>query len=340
MPTTLRSHATPARLTSVLLVLVLATAGAMIGERQARASHVSCGDTITADTTLDSDLLNCPNNGIVIGADDITLNLNGHAMTGNGELVEPCPPDEFCDVGIANDGHNGVTVRNGSVRRFAVGAFIFGARRNRVLDISASRNVFSGILLVESVRSAVRRNVASRNAGPDSGVGITLFESHNNRIAHNRVRRNHELALHLLRSDENLIRHNRTRRHQEGGILVEGDRNRIARNRTRDGILISIFTDGGRAVGNVVARNRVRDARRAGIAVDRVPRGTVLRSNKVFRSGGHGILVGNPRTTLARNTANRNGDLGIKAVAGVTDGGGNIAHNNGDPRQCVNVTCN
>ena len=40
---------------------------------QASAGHVSCGDTITTDTTLDSDLLDCPSNGIVIGAADITL---------------------------------------------------------------------------------------------------------------------------------------------------------------------------------------------------------------------------------------------------------------------------
>jgi hypothetical protein len=35
----------------------------------------------------------------------------------------------------------------------------------------------------------------------------------------------------------------------------------------------------------------------------------------------------------------RNGDLGIEAVEGVIDGGGNRASENGDARQCVNVTC-
>ena len=32
------------------------------------ATHVSCGDVITQDTTLDSDLVNCPGDGVVIGA--------------------------------------------------------------------------------------------------------------------------------------------------------------------------------------------------------------------------------------------------------------------------------
>jgi hypothetical protein len=35
-----------------------------------------------------------------------------------------------------------------------------------------------------------------------------------------------------------------------------------------------------------------------------------------------------------------NGDLGIEAVLGVIDGGGNRAHANGNPLQCVGVICN
>ena len=67
---------------SFLAMLALAFAGGLaFGAGQASASHVSCGDTITADTTLDSDLLNCPNNGILIGADarvfDATARLSG-----------------------------------------------------------------------------------------------------------------------------------------------------------------------------------------------------------------------------------------------------------------------
>ena len=69
-----------------LAILALAFAGGLaFGAGQASANHVSCGDEITADTTLDSDLVNCENNGIVIGADDITLDLNGHRIDGDGD---------------------------------------------------------------------------------------------------------------------------------------------------------------------------------------------------------------------------------------------------------------
>ena len=38
--------------------------------------------------------------------------------------------------------------------------------------------------------------------------------------------------------------------------------------------------------------------------------------------------------TVTRNTANFNGDLGIEAVSGTIDGGGNKAKGNGNPEHC------
>src|SRR5215207_2731831 len=107
----LRHHGFSATLASLALVVTLTEAGAVVGVSQALAGPVSCGDTITTDTTLDGDLIDCPNNGIIIGADDITLDLNGHTVSGDGEPFEQCPRREFCDVGVLNVGHDGVTLK-------------------------------------------------------------------------------------------------------------------------------------------------------------------------------------------------------------------------------------
>jgi hypothetical protein len=85
------------------------------GAGEAVATHVSCGDTITTDTTLDSDLANCPGPGLVIGADNVTLDLGGHTIDGDGGTG--------FDVGIVNGPastvdrapHSGVTIENGTV---------------------------------------------------------------------------------------------------------------------------------------------------------------------------------------------------------------------------------
>jgi parallel beta-helix repeat protein len=328
-------------LASLALIVALPVGGAVLGGSRALAGPVSCGDTITADTTLEGDLLDCPNNGIVIGADDITLDLNGHTIDGDDALVDICPQGEFCDLGVANDGHKGVRVTNGTVQEFASGVLLFSARRNGLSHLSTVENVFSGILLGQTVRTRVRESTTFGNAGPDSGVGITLFRSDNNRITKNTAVDNAELGIHLVQSDGNYIRNNRVRDNPEDGIILQGDRNRIVGNRVvRNSITITLFTNNAHAVGNVMRRNSVRRGPRGGISIDLAVERTLVKRNHVFRAGGHGILVGNPTTTLTRNEARYNHRLGIKAVEGVIDGGGNRASGNGDPRQCVNVVCN
>jgi parallel beta-helix repeat protein len=382
----MRPHPTGASPLPILLIMALAMAGIIAIGGRAEASHVSCGDTITADTTLDSDLLNCPNNGIVIGAGGITLNLNGHAVTGDGEPFEPCPPGEFCDVGLLNNGHDGVTIRNGSVRRFALGAFVGRAINNRVLGISSSRNVFFGFLVFDLADSAIRNSSGSRNLPPD-GDGMGLFSSRGVRVIHNSFRHN-PLALHVEDSSQTMIRRNTISRNSGQGIKVEANRNAVRRNRCsrnrgeciivhgnrnvivrnrsrRDGTGVGIENGRGNLVArnvirrarfqgiylgiaqppvggdhNVVRRNRVRGSGDDGFAVRKKDGHSLLRRNIARGNGDDGLDVDSPSTKLRGNRAVRNADLGIEAVSGVIDGGGNIAHGNGDPRQCVNVTCN
>ena len=50
------------------LVAVLAVTALSRAAGRHSPPHVQCGDVITQDTTLDSDLIDCPGDGIVIGA--------------------------------------------------------------------------------------------------------------------------------------------------------------------------------------------------------------------------------------------------------------------------------
>ena len=382
-----------ATLASLAVILAVAVAGAMGGGR-ALASPVSCGDTITADTTLDGDLVDCPNNGIVIGADDITLDLNGHRIDGDGTRFADCPKNEFCDVGLLSDGHDGVTLRDGSVREFAHGAFVFSARDNRVISISSKENTEFGFVVSQSARSRVRDSSGSDNIAPE-GDGMGVFGSHDLRIVNNTFRNNPGPGIHIDgsngnlikgnlfshsspgvliggdeeasdRGDRNEVRGNRFVRNSAGILVFRGSQNVIARNHlSRDGSGIGI--EKGRH--NLVARNVVVDPRTRGIGfgldfpdgsiggVDNIIRrnvvegsggdaflinkkGTsVLRRNVAKGAGDDGFDIESRSTKLTKNRARRNADLGIDAVKGVIDGGGNRAGGNGDRRQCVHVKC-
>jgi hypothetical protein len=71
------------RLLANLLAALAAATFLALSASQALANHVQCGDVITQDTTLDSDLIDCPGDGLVIGADNVTLDLNGHTIDGS-----------------------------------------------------------------------------------------------------------------------------------------------------------------------------------------------------------------------------------------------------------------
>ena len=276
----------------------------------AKAAHVSCNETITADTTLDGDLVNCPNNGIVIGADDVTLDLNGHTIDGDGTPAVGCDPQvEFCDIGVVNDGHDGVTMRDGSVRQFEYGVFVGGARHNRVVDISSSGNRFFGFVLGGSARSVVRNSSGNRNLAPD-GDGLGLFGSDHNRIVQSSFRNNAQLGIHVVDSTGNLIKENLISRNSDFGILMEADRNQVRRNRCARNDTCIIVAPGNR---NVIARNHVFRGQ-AGIAVE-LGRGNRVARNVVARAHGTGIYlalshppIGGADNLVRRNRVKGSGD--------------------------------
>ena len=383
---------TPRQLLVPVMVLLVGWCLA-VGADPAFANHVSCGDRITADTTLDTDLVNCPNHGIVIAADGITLDLNGHLVDGDGTPAADCDQrKEPCDFGVFNDGHDGVTVMHGSVREFAAGV-LFGtasgrARDNRVLGVSATRNQFAGLGIFSQVGGLVRNSSGVGSLDGD-GVGLALADSHHVRIVNNSFRHNPHNGINTgERSRRNLIRGNVFSRNADEGILMEGGarfrvtRNRLVRNgggitlgpsnrtvvaqnsivggsdgirveKGHDNLVAANLVVGTRHVGitlgihdpfigganNVVRGNVVRRSRVDGIVVVQKDRHSVLIGNLVTRSADDGFDVDSPTTTLTRNEARRNGDLGIEAVFGVIDGGGNVARHNGNPAQCTNIFC-
>src|SRR6266550_5510732 len=125
MPAKIRPAAVLATLVGLAVTLILVLAGVVALSGAEAASGVSCGDTITTDTTLHHNLVNCPNNGIIIGADNVTLDLNYHRIDGDGAFpAAGCGPQDDCDLGVASIGHDGVTVVHGSVREFAIGVAV------------------------------------------------------------------------------------------------------------------------------------------------------------------------------------------------------------------------
>ncbi len=286
---------------------------------------LSCGQVVTQDVALAADVVDCAQGtpGLVVGANGITIDLNGH-------LVEtPIGVDKTGGPGIVNDGHAGVTIRNGSVFG-ETGISLTGAAFNRVVGVSVDG--FSvGVSISGGGGNAVH---GGRAAGLFEGVAV-------DRSPGTRITNVDASAIFIgAGSESSVVKSNLViNKNPYGGggtIAVGASSSRVVENASRG---ISI----GSGSGNVVASNWVFGARdplfpRSGIVVAAGATNTLVRRNLAAGNTHDGIEVRSPSTALLRNRAINNKDYGIEAVPGVF-GLGNVASGNGTPAQCLNVAC-
>jgi parallel beta-helix repeat protein len=155
---------------SVVVAVTLAVAA------PANAAQLQCGSTITKSTTLTKDITNCPGVGLRIGADDITLDLNGHTVA----AVAKRNPKAH---GILNEGYDRVTIKGGEVRGFgAYGVRLSHADRNVVTAMRMTAN-WTGIGLFESDRGRVTGNTMTGS----KFVGANLTGGKRNLIGANTI---------------------------------------------------------------------------------------------------------------------------------------------------------
>jgi parallel beta-helix repeat protein len=131
--------------------------------------------------------------------------------------------------------------------------------------------------------------------------------------------------------------------------LDDASTNRVEKNVVRGNNSFGIFVGNGDL--NRIVGNRVLNNGGNGIRINSLAAGTLVSANFVDGNApSHGIEVDSNAsavdasgktvpTTVAKNIANVNSELGIQATAGVTDGGGNRAFGNGGFMQCDGVVC-
>jgi parallel beta-helix repeat protein len=261
----------------------------------AQAAVLACGQTITQSTTLDNDLGPCPGHGIVIGANNITFNLNGHTISGGTGIGE--------GAGVFLLNRTGVTVTNGTVTRFDIGVAIDGGSNNTVSRMTARDNI--------------------GGAGTIGGDGIAIMSSRGNRIIDSQTTNNAPfsgIGLYSRRDSQHpgtpaVARDNYIARNFVGGNII--GRNLVTPQDTdNDGIRVE-----NDAVFNTFENNRVTGNGLDGISLfadtaDNIVRGNQVDGNGFYRTTarrGSGIIVFTraTRNVVENNTVTRNADSGI-----------------------------
>ncbi len=262
----------------------------------AGAVELSCGATITQNTTLTADVGPCPDYGVRIGANNITLDLNGHRIFGIQD-----PRD---GAGVYMLGRSGVTVRNGTIEFFDAGVAIEGGTGNAVRD-----------MLIQYNQGGLRSFY---------GDGVAILSSTNNIVANNRVRANGGFSGIGLYSLVDGDHPRSTEGTSSGNKIVDNvvTDNIVARSggahsgTDNDGIRIEPETH-----GNFVLRNMVRNSGLDGIALFSSSSNNTISFNTVEGNGfyrtsvrrGNGIIVFNRGTgnVIEGNTVRGNADNGI-----------------------------
>ena len=133
----------------------------------AHADQIACGQVITTNTTITNSLAGCAGDGLVIGASGVTVDLNGNTIQGTG-----------LGVGVMNNGHSDVTIRNGALLNFDHGVVLNpGTVRNSVTGLTLARNEWSAIQLNAASGNHLAQN--RLNEMGDIGVRLTNGASDN-----------------------------------------------------------------------------------------------------------------------------------------------------------------
>jgi hypothetical protein len=133
-------------------IAALTVAGALAGTGSAAAhsptSTVNCGDTLIHSVRLTADLIDCPADGLVIGAAGITVDLNGHTIDGTVTQATDCDVATAPAAGIRAGGYDGLTIKNGTIQQFAVGfnagSDTDGMADSTLRDLTVRDNRFAG----------------------------------------------------------------------------------------------------------------------------------------------------------------------------------------------------
>jgi len=123
------------------------------------ATACGCGDVLTSNHTMTYSLTNCPGHGIVIGADNITLDCNGRTIDGDATGGS--------DYGIHLDGRSNVTIKNCVITDFAQGINVENSSNNNTVFNNNITGSGGGIRMVSS-----NGNSATFNTVSNASMGI------------------------------------------------------------------------------------------------------------------------------------------------------------------------
>jgi parallel beta-helix repeat protein len=265
---------------------------------------VTCGRTLTFSTRLANTLAGCTGDGLVIGADNITVDLAGHSIGGTNAAGSE---------GIANDGHRGIRIQNGTISNFFLnGVGLRGAPQSAVSNLTIRKigaggvepDTSAGVLVKDSPNTSVTASTVTNDVSAFQSDGVDVLSSAGTTVSGNRIANNAWDGMVVIDSPGTRVI----------GNALDGNQNQ--------GIEVNVGSDATLLAGNH-ARNNVSN----GLVVGAVSRARIEGNTLTGNSEGGLFMFDLLNSRVSANRANGNG-VGIDLEGGQDGSTGNRIANN------------
>src|SRR5919201_5412962 len=193
------------------------------------AREGQCAMRVSESFRLTNDM-RCQGDGMVIVADNITVDLGGHTLTGPGMGPQTWPQPQLDSVGVRVGGHTGVVIRNGKTIAFSTGIYFVDMTASTIENVTTQRNRY-GFYIHASHRNTVRNSdvqlniyglhlqssndnvlqgnlLARQTYNSPGGYGLYMYASARNRVVDNTIDSNVNWGIWFSEAKENVIFHN------------------------------------------------------------------------------------------------------------------------------------
>jgi len=190
------------------------------------STSLSCGQVIKQSVKLTANL-DCKTDGLIVGADGITIDLNGFTLTG--------PGDKSSKVGVMFADNDGVTVQGpGTIENFQAGALFSGGEDNKISKVTFMNNE------IAIFETGAKNTAIEDNSIFDNSIGVAAHSSSGSKLNTNLFKSNDLAGVTLVNSANNELSAN-TIQGSVNGIFLDGqstknnvDKNNVMNNRGVD----------------------------------------------------------------------------------------------------------
>ena len=155
------------------------------------STSLSCGQVIKQSVKLTANL-DCKTDGIIVGADGITIDLNGFTLSGPGE--------KSSKVGVMFADNDGVTVQGpGTIQNFQAGALFSGGEDNKISRVTFTENEIA-VFETGSKNIVIEDNLMFGNS-----IGVAAHSSSGSTLTTNLFKGNDLAGVTLVNSASNAV---------------------------------------------------------------------------------------------------------------------------------------